>query len=144
LFNACAQLKTTEALNVTKKISKQMPKSFHSNPYVLTSLLDAFMKCGDVADAQSVFNKLTKKDLPMYGTMMSGFNKENYPSETLDLFNQMKLDQMKANIVIYLCVIKALSQIGDYSISQSIVRQIPDSFLDDNRIQNTLIDMWVR
>jgi hypothetical protein len=74
LFNACAQLKTTEALNVTKKISKQMPKSFHSNPYVLTSLLDAFMKCGDVADAQSLFDTSTKKVMSVYGAMMKGKN----------------------------------------------------------------------
>jgi pentatricopeptide repeat protein len=121
-----------------------MPKSFYSNLRLVTSLIDALMKCGDVAHAQSLFDTSQKKVIPIYGAMMSGFNKENYPSKTLDLFNQMKLDQMKANIVIYLNVIKALSQIGDYSISQSIVRQIPDSFLDDNRIQNTLIDMWVR
>jgi hypothetical protein len=74
LFNACAQLQTTEALSLTKKISKEMPKSFYSNPYLLTSLLDAFMKCGDVAAAQSLFDASTKKDLTMYGAMMKGKN----------------------------------------------------------------------
>ncbi|CAF4706317.1 unnamed protein product, partial [Rotaria magnacalcarata] len=51
LFNSCAQLKTKEALDLVKKISKQIPKSFYSNPRLLTSLLDALMKCGDVAHA---------------------------------------------------------------------------------------------
>ncbi|CAF3812958.1 unnamed protein product [Rotaria sp. Silwood1] len=31
LFNACAQLETTEALNLVKKISKEIPKSFQSD-----------------------------------------------------------------------------------------------------------------
>ena len=72
LFNACAQLKTSEALNLAKTVSKEMPKSFYSNPRLLTSLLDALMKCGDVTHAQSLFDTLTKKTLTMYGAMMKG------------------------------------------------------------------------
>ncbi|CAF3517094.1 unnamed protein product [Rotaria socialis] len=73
---------------------------------------------------------------------MSGFNKENNPEKTLDLFNKMKNDGIQANVVIYLCLIKALSRIGDYSISISIIKQMPDSFFHDNQIQTALIDMW--
>ena len=74
LFNACAQLGTNEALNLTKQVSLQIPKSFHSNPRLLPSLLDALMKCGDVTYAQSLFNTSTRKILPMYGAMMKGNN----------------------------------------------------------------------
>ncbi|CAF1265979.1 unnamed protein product [Rotaria magnacalcarata] len=77
LFNACAQLKTKEALDVVKKISKQIPKSFYSNPHLLTSLLDALMKCGDVAHAESLFYISKEKVLPMYGAMMKGINRLN-------------------------------------------------------------------
>ncbi|CAF1205633.1 unnamed protein product [Rotaria sordida] len=61
LFNACAQLQTAHALNLTKKVSKEIPKSFFSNPHLLTSLLDAFMKCGDVSSAESLFNNSKEK-----------------------------------------------------------------------------------
>ncbi len=74
LFNACAQLGTDEALNLTKKVSKKIPKSFYSNPYLLTSLLDALMQCGDVEYAQSLFDASTKKVMSMYGAMMNGNN----------------------------------------------------------------------
>ena len=74
LFNACAQLGTDEALNLTKKVSKEIPKSFYSNPTLLTSLLDALMKCGDVQHAQSLFDASTKKVMQMYGAMMNGNN----------------------------------------------------------------------
>jgi hypothetical protein len=72
MFNACAQLQTAEALNLTKKIFKEMPKSFHSNLYVLASAIYAFMKCGDVANAQSLFDTSKKKTMSMYGAMMKG------------------------------------------------------------------------
>ncbi|CAF5177824.1 unnamed protein product, partial [Rotaria magnacalcarata] len=74
LFNACAQLKTKEALDLVKKTSKQIPKSFYSNPHLLTSLLDALMRCGDVAHAESLFYSSKHKVLPMYGAMMKGIN----------------------------------------------------------------------
>jgi len=72
LFNACAQLGTDEALNLVKQVAEQMPKSFHSNPRLSTSLLDALMKCGDVRHAQSLFNTSSKQSLGMYGAMMTG------------------------------------------------------------------------
>ncbi|CAF5133804.1 unnamed protein product [Rotaria magnacalcarata] len=77
LFNSCAQLKTKETLDLVKKISKQIPKSFYSNPHLLTSLLDALMKCGDVAHAESLFYSSKEKVLPMYGAMMKGINRLN-------------------------------------------------------------------
>ena len=74
LFNAYAQLKTKEALDLVKKISKKIPQSFFFNPRLLTSLLDALMKCGDVADAESLFYSSKKKILSSYGAMMKGLN----------------------------------------------------------------------
>ncbi len=72
LLNACAELRTNEALNLVKKVSSTIPKSFHFNPRLLTSLLDALMKCGDIEHAQSLFNASTNKVLSMYGAMIKG------------------------------------------------------------------------
>ncbi len=72
LFNACAELRTNEALNLVKKVSSTIPKSFHFNPRLLTSLLDALMKCGDIEHAESLFNRSTNKVSPMYGAMVKG------------------------------------------------------------------------
>ncbi|CAM4763497.1 unnamed protein product [Rotaria magnacalcarata] len=75
----------------------------------------------------------------MYAVMMNGYNKENNPLKTLNLFYQMK---DKNHLIIYLHVIKALSRIGDYKLSQSIIEQIPNDLLHNNQIQTALIDMW--
>ncbi|CAF0963630.1 unnamed protein product [Adineta steineri] len=143
LFNACAQLANKEALHLIEKVLKQIPESFKSNPRLLTSLLDALMKCGDVTDAQLLFSKSKNKTVPMYGTMMNGFNKDNKFSKILDLFNEMKINRIQGDVFIYLDLIKALAQIADYSKCQLFIKHIPDSFLSDNQIQNALIDMWV-
>ncbi|CAM4842884.1 unnamed protein product, partial [Rotaria magnacalcarata] len=80
-----------------------------------------------------------KNDVEMYAVMMNGYNKENNPLKTLNLFYQMK---DKNHLIIYLHVIKALSRIGDYKLSQSIIEQIPNDLLHNNQIQTALIDMW--
>jgi hypothetical protein len=72
LFHACAQLRNEKALNYAKQIAGQMSNSFYVNPRLVTSLLDALMKCGDMKYAQSLFNSLTNKTLSMYGAMIKG------------------------------------------------------------------------
>ncbi|CAF3945168.1 unnamed protein product [Rotaria sp. Silwood1] len=140
-FNACAHLKTQQALDLLKKISKTMPKSYYSNHRLLNALLDGFIKCGDSSTGEILFSKM-KKTVENYGNLMTGFNQENNPEKTLDLFYKMKKDNIEANIIIYLCIIKALAYIGDYSMSESIIKQIPYSFVVDNQIKAALIDMW--
>ncbi|CAF1145535.1 unnamed protein product [Adineta steineri] len=142
-FNACAQLRTLEALNLVNKVSIEIPKSFRLNPLLIASLLDALTKCGDIKQAESLFDNTTNKTIEMYGAMMNGFNLENNPFKTLDLFNKMKVDNIKGNIIIFHCIIRALSQIADYKLSQSIIKQIPNYFFVNNHIQYALIDMWV-
>lgn len=72
LFNACAENRTEQSLCVAKEAYEKMPKSFHSNTSIRTSLLDALMKCGDVSYAEFLFDRSVKKELSMYGAMMEG------------------------------------------------------------------------
>lgn len=72
LFNACSELRTKEALELVKRVSNEMPKSYYSNSNLMTSLLDALMKCGDIEYAQSLFDTCQQKVLSMYGAMMKG------------------------------------------------------------------------
>lgn len=72
LFNACAQQGTEQSSNLAKKAFEEMPKSFRSNTYVLTSMIDAMMKCSDVSYAESLFNGSSKRESSMYGAMIKG------------------------------------------------------------------------
>ncbi|CAF0779868.1 unnamed protein product [Adineta steineri] len=98
LFNTCAQLGTTEASNLAKRVSKTIPQLFYSNLHLLTSLLDALMKC-----AQLLFDRSTRKALSMYGATMNGYNKDKNPSKTLNLFYQMKMDGIEPNFYLDFC-----------------------------------------
>ena len=73
--------------------------------------------------------------------IMSNMNDE--PEKTLTLFDQMKEEKINPDEIIFTLLLGACSQIGDLSLCQSIVEQIPEGLSDSLRIQNSLIDMWV-
>ncbi|CAF1055985.1 unnamed protein product [Adineta steineri] len=77
--------RTAEASNLAERVSKTILQLFYSNPHLLTSLLDALMKC-----AQLLFNRSTSKILSIYEATMNEYNKDKNPSKTLNLFYQMK------------------------------------------------------
>ena len=72
LFKACGELGTDEALIQMKKVSSTMTKSFYFDSQLVTSLLHALMKCGDVTSAETFLTQSTRKELSMYGAMMKG------------------------------------------------------------------------
>ncbi|CAF1456564.1 unnamed protein product [Adineta ricciae] len=141
LFSACAQLRTPEALALVKTISKRMPASFYSDDYVASSLLDALIKCKDTLTAEIVFSKM-KRSIVSYGNLMNGLNDEKQGKKTMQLFYRMKREGLEPETIIFLCVIKALALIGDLSLIEPTINQIPESILLDSQIRNALIDMW--
>jgi hypothetical protein len=170
-FSACARLRTPEAMKSVKTVLSTLPRSSLSNPLLLTSLLDALMKCGDVRSAQLFFNRSTTKDLPMYGAMMKGteeihdfslrcsllgYTRNEMAMKAVQLFYEIKEkrshqpislarnhDHVGLDWITYLCVVNALSQIGDLSMSEAIAAKIPTSFLRIISLRNALVDMWV-
>lgn len=77
LFNACAQVRTTEALELVKEVSSKLSESFYTNAHGLTSLVDALMQCGDVERAESIFTQSKMKSQSMYGAMMKGMSNDH-------------------------------------------------------------------
>ena len=85
LFNACAQVGSAEVLVLIKKVCSEIPKSFYLNSRLLTSLLDALIKCGDIKHAQLLFEESKEKFVSIYGAMMNG-NKRSTIKYTCSYF----------------------------------------------------------
>ncbi|CAF5062394.1 unnamed protein product, partial [Rotaria magnacalcarata] len=143
LFNACAQLKTKEALDLVKKTSEQIPKSFYSNPHLLTSLLDALMKCGDVAHAESLFYSSKQKILSMYGAMMKGYVDNNLPEKAIDLFNKIE-NPNDVNIILLFNACAQLKTKEALDLVKKTSEQIPKSFYSNPRLLTSLLDALMK
>ena len=142
VFNACAQLQSNEALLLVKRVSANMPGSFRTHAHLMGSLLVALMKCGDMKSAELLFSQM-ERSVISYASLMTGFNHNDQPEQTLNLFYRMKTESLEPNSFVYLYVIKALAQLGDSSLSKTIVEQMPKVHLENDWIRNALVDMWV-
>ncbi|CAF2061646.1 unnamed protein product [Rotaria magnacalcarata] len=142
-FNACAQLGTEKELILLKSISSKISNCFYSDPYVVTSLIDAFMKCGDVTSAKALFDRSTKKTTPVYGAMMKGFIINNLSQEAIDLFNEIK----DPNEIIITLFFNACAQLGtekELILLKSISSKISNCFYSDPYVVTSLIDAFMK
>ena len=142
LFNACAKLGDDERLKLIRAHSSSLPSSWTSNVRLSTSLMDALIKCGDCESAERIF-PTTSKSVISYGNLMNGFNDAKQPEKTLNLYADMKRSAVTRNEIIFLLVIKALSQVRVGRIARDIVGEMPKQMQTHRSIQTSLISMWV-
>ena len=141
-FTACAKLGNNEALVLGKKVFQQLPNKYRQLNDVLISVFDMFIKCNDIESAESLFPRL-KKSVTSYGSLMKMYNINDQPEKTFALYEKMKKENIDANDVIFILLINACTQIGNRSICEWIISQIPPNVLNNSLIQSSLIDMWV-
>ncbi|CAF1169539.1 unnamed protein product [Adineta steineri] len=142
IFNACAQLCNDRATQIGKKLLDEMPKKFIQNNYIYNSAIDMLMRFGDVQRAEDLFKMIEKKDSISYGTMIHGYNINNEPLKSLELFEEMKESDINVDVTVLIMIIGACARIGMLSICQSVVAQIPLDLYKNRWICNSLIDMW--
>ena len=143
IFNACAQLRTEQALNIAQSVFQAMPSSYANNPFIFNCAFDTFIKCGDLVNAELVFKKM-KRSVIGYGRLMQLYNLARTPDRTLTLYEQLKREPIRIDRVIYLLIIGACSQIALQPTCERIAQEIPRDLLADDRIASALINMWVR
>ena len=142
-FNACAQLSNDRAKQIGRKLLNKMPVDFRNNNILITSAIDMLMKFGDVQYAEKLFRMNRKKNIITYGAMMNGYNINNEPLKCLQLLEEIKqhgfiLDEFVSTILINAC-----ARLSMLSKCQSIIEKIPSHLYNNQRIQNSLIHMWV-
>ncbi|KAJ6993086.1 pentatricopeptide repeat-containing protein [Populus alba x Populus x berolinensis] len=60
------------------------------NVFVATSLVDFYVKCGNMERACSVFDGMLEKDIVSWSSMIQGYASNGLPKEALDLFFKME------------------------------------------------------
>ena len=71
-FKACAQLPSEQSLDLVKSVWKKYQNTSLLDDHALSALIDALMRCGDVKNAETLFDQSAHKVLPMCGAMMRG------------------------------------------------------------------------
>ncbi|KAG2274048.1 hypothetical protein Bca52824_056603 [Brassica carinata] len=79
---------------------------------VSNSLIDMYAKCGDIKDAQSMFEEIETKDVPSWNALISGYSTHGLCRESLRIFDIMKDSDCKPNALTFLGVLSGCSNAG--------------------------------
>ena len=145
-FNACAELGNEKGLKLGKqiysKLLSQQIKRKEFNEKILYAVLNMFIKCSDIDNAEKFFKQLDKNSIS-YGCMMTMYNNLNEPDKTLTLYEEMKRENIETDELIWILIINALAELSDILTCELIISELPEKFFNNIQIQNALINMWV-
>ena len=146
VYSACASLCNDRAARLAKKCLGHMPKIFLDDILLIGSTLRMLMKFGEVEEATRLFSRIKKSDVNIYGIMLNGYNLNDEPTRSLQLFERLQKEQkIIIDEPIAVALVSACSKIAVRPICERFVKFLPTHLVNNNRrVRNALIDMWVR
>ncbi|KAJ4951440.1 hypothetical protein NE237_028272 [Protea cynaroides] len=110
ILSACAQV---GALDAGRWINSYIDRNgFGLNLLVGTALVDMYSKCGSLAGAQHVFERMLDRDVVTWNAMIMGFSMNGQSRKALELFYQMGSGNVKPNEVTFIGVLCACTHAG--------------------------------
>ncbi|KAF2284420.1 hypothetical protein GH714_021671 [Hevea brasiliensis] len=117
---------------------------FEGYVVVGSSVLDIYVKHGALVDAKRVFSNMLWKDSGVWNLMISGFGKNGFYAEALNLFRDMIAQGVKVDVLTIPSILNACGGGGDLMKVKEIHGQVVKSILfnEDVAIGNSLIDLY--
>ncbi|KAI5084901.1 hypothetical protein GOP47_0001070 [Adiantum capillus-veneris] len=146
-FISTSGLKASTALRDVhqgKSIHIHIVKSgSESDQFIESALVDLYLKCGNLDEAQKVFILSKARDNVLWSAMISGYAQCGCAKKALQYFSDMQRCGEQPNHYTFSCVLKACSSIGDFLEGTEVYMQIVKFGLEsDTVIGNALICMY--
>ncbi|MBA0848109.1 hypothetical protein Goshw_028453 [Gossypium schwendimanii] len=79
---------------------------------VSNSIVDMYLKCGLLDEAERLFNEMPARNVVSWTVMITGYGKHGIGKEAIRLFNQMQSNNIEPDGVTYLATLSACSHSG--------------------------------
>ncbi|KAL1220087.1 Pentatricopeptide repeat-containing protein [Cardamine amara subsp. amara] len=91
-----------------------------NDPYVCTSLLSMYSKCGMVGEAETIFSCIIDKRLEIWNAMVAAYAENDYGYYALELFGLMRQKSVLPDSFTLSNVISCCSMLGLYNYGKSV------------------------
>eukprot|EP01018_Ginkgo_biloba_P001171 Gb_31188 [translate_table: standard] len=116
---ACAILADLER---GQEIHKEIIRSgFQSHVFVGSALVDMYSKCGSIATARDVFDKMHERDVVSWNAMIAGYAQNGHVYEALKLFEKMP----ERNVISWNAMIAGYTQNGCVGEAMKLFQKMP-------------------
>ncbi|CAH2053876.1 unnamed protein product, partial [Thlaspi arvense] len=85
-----------------------------TEPDLLISLNTMYAKCGQVATAKILFDKMKSPNLILWNAMISGYAKNGYAKNAIDMFHEMISKDVRPDTISITSAISACAQVPGY------------------------------
>ncbi|KAE8669654.1 Pentatricopeptide repeat-containing protein [Hibiscus syriacus] len=110
IFGACAY---TGSLEQGKWVHAHMIKSGGEIiAFMGNTLLHMYAKSGSIQDAKMIFDRLTKRDLVSWNSMLTAYAQHGLGKEALQFFQEILTVGLAPNDITFLCLLTACSRAG--------------------------------
>ncbi|XP_058760416.1 pentatricopeptide repeat-containing protein At4g33170-like [Vicia villosa] len=110
LVKACSLL---TALEQGRQIHANVMKlNCAMDPFVMTSLVDMYAKCGNIEDAYGLFRRMNTKSVALWNAIIVGLSQHGNANEALNFFNEMRSRGVTPDRVTFIGVLSACSHSG--------------------------------
>lgn len=135
---------TLESLRKGKTIhAEARSRGYESDVFVGSALISLYGKCGSIADAQDVFDRLPKRDVVVWNAILAAHVQLGLANKALELFEKMELERILPNETTYMHILQACSHVGVQDICAHIHKKLVLSATNLNlSLGNTLIDTY--
>ncbi|PNY13148.1 pentatricopeptide repeat-containing protein at4g33170-like protein [Trifolium pratense] len=110
LVKACSLLTTLEQGRQIHANVMKLNCAF--DPFVMTSLVDMYAKCGNIEDAYGLFRRMNTRNIVLWNAMIVGLAQHGNAEEALNFFNEMKSRGVTPDRVTFIGVLSACSHSG--------------------------------
>ncbi|KAK6918238.1 Pentatricopeptide repeat [Dillenia turbinata] len=107
--------------------------------YVGTSLLDMYVKNGDLNNAQAIFDNMDNKNIIAWNSLISGYAYKGQFEDAVKLLNQMEKEGIRPNLVTFNGLIYGYSIWGHIKEASSMIDQAKSSGLAPNVVSWTAL-----
>ncbi|CAJ1953205.1 unnamed protein product [Sphenostylis stenocarpa] len=110
VLSACSQL---GALELGRWIHAYIGKcDVEVNWFVAGALINMYSRCGDIDEAQVLFDGVKVKDVSTYNSMIGGLAMHGKSNEAVELFREMLMQRVRPNGITFVGVLNACSHGG--------------------------------
>lgn len=108
-------------------------------------MLNLYVKCGKMNEAMVAFEKMQRKDLVCWSSMINGLVFNGQPREAVDAYKRMKKEGIDADEVVMMGLIQACADLGDSRFGLSVHGYSIRRHLNlDVKVQTSLVDMYAK
>ncbi|PON97494.1 Tetratricopeptide-like helical domain containing protein [Trema orientale] len=109
------------------------------------TLIDAFVKAGEISRARNLFDEMPVRDSVSWGTILAGYAQRNHCDETIRLFYRMLESRVRPDNIALVSALSACAQLGDLERGCTVHDYIRTNGIRlDSFLTTGLVDLYAK